>query len=281
MYGAFSGGGVAILSGAGGGGGGGGGRLEKVYRRKDVRVARSADKWFRLGRVVRPNEIPAKWLAGRARPREPSFRRGGGKRTHDADADADAETAGTPIYRLDQTEVYEPPAVREGRVPRNKFGNVEVYVPSMVPRGGVHVAHEQAARAARTLGIDYAPALTGFRFRGRQGTAVLDGVVVAAEFGEAMGAVLEGLADAQQEADEERRRRAALRAWRRLFVGLTIRERIWSGVDEAERREADRQAELEAQLAEASSGATDEFDMVVDDDGDVGGDGLGGGFLVE
>lgn len=242
--------------------------LEKIYRRKDVCVARSATKWYRLGREIKPNEIPAKWLPKKVK----RSRRG----SPEAEAEAEAEEqAGTPIYRHDQTEAYEPPPVRNGRVPKNKFGNIEVYVPNMVPRGAVHIVHEHATRAALTLGIDYAPALTGFQFRGRQGTAVLHGIVVAAEFDEAIRAVMAGLGDAEQEAAEERRRLGVLMVWRRLMMGLRIRERIWGGVDKEEREEAERQAEAEAGLGDAASDVTEEFDMVMNEDGE------GGGFLIE
>ncbi|KAL7810022.1 hypothetical protein V8C44DRAFT_123326 [Trichoderma aethiopicum] len=242
--------------------------LEKVFRRKDVRIARSAEKWFRLGREVKPLEIPAKWLPKRVQKKR--FGR------EDEEQEAEEGDAGVPIYTSEQTELYEPPPVRNGRVPKNKFGNIEVYVPSMVPKGGVHIASEYARRAAYILGIDCAPALTGFQFKGRQGTAVLNGVVVAKEHEEAVRAVIQGMVDLEQEMEEDKRRYVALKLWRRFLMGLRIRERIWSGVGEEERKEADRQAELEAELGGAESDETEEFDMVVDDD-DEG----GGGFLVE
>ncbi|KAL6875224.1 hypothetical protein J3F83DRAFT_730386 [Trichoderma novae-zelandiae] len=242
--------------------------LEKVFRRKDVRIARSAEKWFRLGREVKPGEIPAKWLPKRVHKRR--FGR------EEEEEESLGDDAGIPIYTSDQTELYEPPPVRNGRVPKNKFGNVEVYVPSMVPRGGVHIASEHARRAAYLLGIDCAPALTGFQFKGRQGTAVLNGVVVAKEYEEAVRAAIQGMLDLEQEMEDDKRRYVALKLWRRFLMGLRIRERIWSGVGEEERKEADRQAELDAELGEATSDETEEFDMVVDDD-----DEEGGGFLVE
>ncbi|TFB06637.1 DNA repair protein rhp41 [Trichoderma ghanense] len=243
--------------------------LEKVFRRKDVRIARSAEKWFRLGREVKPLEIPAKWL-----PKRVQKRRFG--REEEQEEESNEGDAGIPIYTSDQTELYEPPPVRNGRVPKNKFGNIEVYVPSMVPKGGVHIASEYARRAAYLLGIDCAPALTGFQFKGRQGTAVLNGVVVAKENEEAVRAAIQGMVDLEQEMEDDKRRYVALKLWRRFLMGLRIRERIWSGVGEEERKEADRQAELEAELGGAESDETEEFDMVVDDD-DEG----GGGFLVE
>lgn len=244
------------------------GPLEKVYRRKDVMVARSEDKWYRMGRLVKPNEIPPKWLPKKSK-------------TRGFDAPDDNDLAGLPIYTLDQTELYEPPPVRNGRVPKNKFGNIDAYVPSMIPRGAVHIRDERATKAAHLLGIDYAPALTGFSFSGRHGTAVLSGVVVAEEYAEAVHAVLEGLGTQEQEAEEEHRRLVALRQWKRFLVALRIRERVWSGATEEERREADREAELEAELRDAPSDVTEEYDMEEGDD-DFGDDDYGGGgFLPE
>lgn len=243
---------------------------EKIYRRRDVRIARSADKWYRMGRRVKANEIPVKWLPRRARPRDRNGRRYVDDRDHDHDDDDDAG-GGVPLYTTEQTDLYEPPPVLNGRVPKNKFGNIDVYVPSMIPRGAVHISHEHAARAAFLAGVDYAPALTGFSFQGRHGTAVLRGVVVAKEFEEAVRAVMGGMADLEQEAEDERRGVAARRMWRRLLKGLRIRERIWSRVGEEERREAEAEAR-----AEVGSETTDEFDMVVEEE-----EGGGGGFLVE
>lgn len=253
------------------------GPLEKIYRRKDVRVGRTVDKWYRLGREVKPMEIPAKWLPKKAK------RKG---RSWDEDEDEDEQgVAGTPLYTLDQTELYEPAPVRDGKVPKNKFGNIDVYVPSMVPRGGVHINHENARLAAHVIGVDYAPALTGFSFNGRQGTAVLSGVVVATESEDATNAVIEGLADLEQEFEEERRRLGALKMWRRMLMSLRIREQVWAGVDPEMRREAERDADMKAEMENAESDVTEEFDMEVDsEDDDLGGGGFmadddGGGFI--
>ncbi len=74
--------------------------LQRIYRRRDVRVAYSADKWFRTGRVVRPDSVPAKWL-----PKKPK-RKGG---LYDDDGDDDDEEdpvldgpTGTPIFTFER-----------------------------------------------------------------------------------------------------------------------------------------------------------------------------------
>ncbi|KAM0202420.1 hypothetical protein ACHAPI_001611 [Fusarium lateritium] len=245
------------------------GPLEKIYRRRDVKIARSADKWYRLGREVKPLEIPVKWLPKKVKPKNPL----------DDDRDEDVEgDAGTPVYTEDQTELYEPPPVRNGIVPKNKFGNIDVYVPSMVPKGGTHIVHEHAARAAFLAGVDYAPALTGFSFKGRHGTAVLNGIVVAKEYEEGVRTIIDSLGGLEQEMEDERRRHRAYRAWRKFLMALRIREQIWSGVDADERKAADdkaaKEAQIDQEIEDASSDVTEEFDMADDDD-------MGGGFMVD
>lgn len=282
--------------------------LERIYRRADVRVVRSRERWYRAGRVVREGEEAAKsWVRPRRRK---GFggrgRRGGGESEGEGDGDGegddddpdrvglfgDAARGYTPLYMMEQTDPYVAPPVVNGRVPKNKFGNLDLYVPSMVPRGGVHVRHERAAQAAFVLGVDYAPALTGFEFRGRQGTAVLNGVVVPEEAGEGVWAVIEGLEDMEAEEEQERRSRRALRMWSRFLKGLRIRERIWAGVDEeAEEEAGDMNDKGKGKAVEQDEDVGMEDvsgdDMggggffVPDEDDDGGDDGGGGGFIVE
>lgn len=104
-------------------------RLETIYRRRDVKIARSADAWYRLGREVKIGEQPVKIVPAKRRPEDENF--------EDA-VDID-EPAGTNLYTENQTEFYEPPPIINGRVPKNSFGNLDIFVPSMVPKGGVYI----------------------------------------------------------------------------------------------------------------------------------------------
>ncbi|TID07642.1 DNA repair protein rhp41 [Colletotrichum higginsianum] len=209
--------------------------LEKVYRRKDVRIARSRDKWYRMGREVKPMEVPVKFLPRRSNTKPGDY-------VDDGYGGDERNAAGTPVFTQEQTEVYHAPPVVNGRVPKNKFGNIDVYVASMVPEGGVHIHDEfdTAVRAACMLGIDYAPALSGFQFKGKQGTAVFNGVVVAQEYELAVRAVMGGFEDMDAQAELNKRSLAALHTWRRFLVALRIRERVWAGADAEERAEEER-----------------------------------------
>ncbi|KAJ5662092.1 uncharacterized protein N7477_009708 [Penicillium maclennaniae] len=196
--------------------------LDPVYRRSDVHVVRSADKWYRLGRDVKVGEHPLKHVRA-TRP----------KSGIDSD-DEDNEPEQTALYAEYQTEIYQPPPVVQGRIPKNAYGNLDIYVPSMVPPGGVHVRKPEAARAARILGIDYADAVTGFDFKGRRGTAVIEGIVIACEYKEALEEVMRGMADERHRAALEARSAEALRVWRLFLVKLRIAERVkeYIGSDE-------------------------------------------------
>ncbi|ROW01350.1 hypothetical protein VMCG_05889 [Cytospora schulzeri] len=209
------------------------GPLEKIYRRKDVKVARSADKWYRMGREVKPGEEPVKVLPKRKKPQ----RRGRLAFDEEEESSDDdpvlgpSPGKGVPIYTFDQTQLYVPPPVVAGRIPKNKFGNLDTYVPSMVPAGGAHVVHPRAGHAAHVLGVDYAPALTGFDWKGRKGTAVYSGVVVPAEAEEGVRAVIEGFEDLEQMLEEEKRSWRALATWKKLLRGLRIRKSVFAGED--------------------------------------------------
>lgn len=190
--------------------------LEPVYRRADVHTVRSADGWYRLGRDIKVGEQPLKRV---------TLNRNKISRINADDEDRD-EPVETPLYAAFQTELYKPPPVVNGRVPKNAYGNLDVYVPSMVPPGGFHLKHPEAARAARILGIDYADVVTGFDFKGRHGTAVFNGIVAANEYREALEDVLKGLEDERIQEELDRRSEQALRLWKLFLVKLRIAERV-------------------------------------------------------
>lgn len=242
----------------------GGKKLENVYRRRDVRIVRSADAWYRLGRDVKMGEQPMKTVPAKRRPDD------------DAIDEAD-ERPGTNLYTEDQTELYEPPPVVRGCIPKNSFGNIDIYVSSMVPKGGVHIPYEEASRAARLLGIDFADALTGFEFRGRHGTAVLKGVVVASEYHEAMLAIIEGFRNEKERERERLRAVATLRMWKKFLIGLRIKERV-DGYDvEGEGPDGNTVNDVESDDSDVYVPDDDEGGGFLPDDDDDG----GGGFFPE
>ncbi|GMH98626.1 hypothetical protein TL16_g13420, partial [Triparma laevis f. inornata] len=63
------------------------------------------------------------------------------------------------LYGFWQTEKYVLPYIDiSTKIPKNEYGNIEL---SLMNPGLAHVPVRGLARAARKLGIDYAPCLTG------------------------------------------------------------------------------------------------------------------------
>jgi len=114
----------------------------------------------------------------------------------------------------------------KGKVPKNDFGNIDLYVPSMLPPGGVHIPFKGVAKIARKLGFDFAEAVTGFEFRKRRAVPLIEGIVVSVE-NEAVivEAFLEAEEDAEEKAKAKRLERVHKR-WVRLVQGLRIRQRL-------------------------------------------------------
>ncbi|KAJ9640405.1 hypothetical protein H2199_005944 [Coniosporium tulheliwenetii] len=200
-----------------------------------------------------------------------------------------------PPLRLLPNRALHPSPVVNGLIPKNAYGNLDVYVPSMVPPGGVHIWAAEAAKAARLLGVDYADAVMGFQFRGRHGTAVLEGVVVAAEYGEAVQAVVDGFADRRVEEEERKRSAVALGMWRRFLKGLRIVEHVrqYETQEEKARRIAEAMDEGEEEVEEEGAEEAGGFfpDAMQRDaaeptarrvrSGVAGGDAYGGGFVPD
>jgi xeroderma pigmentosum group C-complementing protein len=221
-------------------------RFELVYRRQNVHVVKSADKWFRLGREVKVGEVPLKT----SMPRR-------GTRAHQSPMEEDEEVpVGVGMYAVFQTQLYVPPPItRDGMVPRNRYGNIDVYVPSMIPEGGVWVRMPEAKHAAKLLKIDYADAVTGFDFKGRHGTARIDGVVVAEQHFEAMEQTCDALREGREEDLLANRRREAVRMWKRFLVGLREVDRIDGYLRDADKVEASKARERNDTQEEEDGGA--------------------------
>lgn len=166
-------------------------------------------------------------------------------RGRESSHELDTEAAQTALYGLYQTDLYIPQPVVNGRIPRNNYGNIDVYMPSMVPPGAVHIRALDAKHAAKLLNVDYADAVTGFSFKGRHGTAIVEGIIVASEFRDAVEAVLDGMAYAKAEAMEASRSAEALRLWRRFLVGMRVVRRVRAYRNDGEGDEEDRIADEE------------------------------------
>jgi len=255
-------------------------RDEPVYRRADVLACKTVETWHKEGRQVKAGERPLKRVPYRAvtlvrrREVEEAARQSG-------------ETPLQGLYAEHQTEWIVPdPIGADGVIPKNTFGNIDVYVPSMVPRGAVHIPLRGTAKLCKKLGIEFAEACTGFEFGKQRAVPVLTGVVVAEEHEDAVIDAWEEDQERQRVKDEAKREALVLGLWKKFYVGMVIRERVRREYHEVELGgEADGQA-TGNQLTEEQEG------FVPSGDPDAGAGGfflpgydedevVGGGFLLD
>nr|KAF6311459.1 XPC complex subunit, DNA damage recognition and repair factor [Myotis myotis] len=191
-------------------------RGEAVYSRDCVQTLHSRDTWLKQGRVVRLGEVPYKMVKGysnrarRARLAEPQLQ--------------DQNDLG--LFGKWQTEEYQPPVAVDGKVPRNEFGNVYLFLPSMMPVGCVQLNLPNLNRVARKLGIDCVPAVTGFDFHKGYSHPITDGYIVCEEYKDVLLAAWENEQALIEKKEKEKREKRALENWKLLAKGLLIRERL-------------------------------------------------------
>ncbi|KAI7282942.1 Rad4-domain-containing protein [Hortaea werneckii] len=190
-----------------------------VFKRDDVLACKTVESWHKEGRALKEGEQPMKLVPMRAvtlvRKRE----------MEDAQRET-GEKLKQGLYAWDQTDWIIPPPIENGVIPKNAFGNMDVYVPTMVPKGAVHLPLKGSAKLCRKLGIDYAEACTGFEFGKQRAVPVLTGVVVAKEN---EGMVRDAWRAEQEEVrrkEDTKRTGLALQWWRKMLLGLRVLERM-------------------------------------------------------
>ena len=192
---------------------------ENVYLRKDVVRCLSAESWHKEGRQPKFGETPLKLVPIRAvtltrkREIEEQERQTGEKPTQG-------------LYSREQTEYIIPPPIEDGIIPKNAYGNIDCFVPSMVPKGAVHVPLRGTVRICKQLGIDYAEAVTGFEFGNKMAVPVITGVVIASENEHALIDAWEAYEAQQRIKEEAKQQKGILAMWRKMIMGLRINERM-------------------------------------------------------
>jgi len=136
------------------------------------------------------------------------------------------------LYGYWQTKEYDPPHAQNGRVPRNEFGNVELFQPRMLPHGCVHLrGMPNLNRVCRKLHLDCAAAVVGFDAHGGFSHAVYDGWVVCVEHKDL---ILDAYRQEEIEAHKraiEKNKEKVLGNWKKLIQGVIIRERLKAKYD--------------------------------------------------
>ncbi|KUI68588.1 DNA repair protein rhp42 [Cytospora mali] len=192
---------------------------EPVHLRKDVVQVKSEETWHKQGRAPKPGVEPLKRAPYRAATTN--------RRREIAEAEAaSGHKVLQGLYSYDQTDWIIPPPIRDGIIPKNQYGNIDLFVEHMLPEGAAHVPYRGAIRVCRRLEIDFAEAVVDFEFGHRMAVPVIQGVVIAEEF---YDKVMEELAKDEAEKarkEDEKRRKLVHATWRKLLMGMRIVERV-------------------------------------------------------
>ncbi len=192
---------------------------ESVYLRTDVVAVKSAETWHKQGRAPLEGAQPLKMVPYRAATLN--------RRREIAEAEAaTGERVLQALYSFEQTDWIIPAPIRDGVIPKNTYGNIDLFAPHMCPQGAVHVPFRGALRVCRKLGVDCAEAVVDFEFGHRMAVPVIQGVVVAAEHHDR---VMKALARDEAERarkEDQKRQAAALSMWRKMLMGLRVVKRI-------------------------------------------------------
>lgn len=169
-----------------------------VYPRSSVHRALTSDGWNRQGRSVKEGEKPCKVLNG--------------KKTNND---------GNDLYAEWQTKTFEPLKMINGKIPKNSFGNIEIFHPAMVPNGAVHImGYPEAVKVAKKLGLDYARAVTGFDFYRGKPIPRLEGIVINMEQRQLLLSAISEFVKNSIEEESQKRESRVLKLWARLTRGM-------------------------------------------------------------
>jgi len=201
--------------------------FEDIFPRKALKKLHTRGTWLQNARVVRDGEVPMKMVASWMQNKK---------------AGTDSDAKNSPLFGEWQTDWYKAPIAKEGLVPRNDFGNVDLYQMCMLPIGTVFLEDLDefgvVSRVCRKLGIDAAKAVVGFD--GKKGYPKIGGYVICKEFEQTVrDAYVEAAAISDDKARQKSRSRAK-KNWRKLLALYFAKkkvERLFAG------REVDPQLE--------------------------------------
>ncbi|KAH8678871.1 hypothetical protein BGZ60DRAFT_352279, partial [Tricladium varicosporioides] len=241
---------------------------EKVFLRKDVVHCKTMETWHKEGRAPKVGEEPLKRVPYRAATTN--------RRRELAEAEkAAGEKVLQGLFSRDQTDWIIPPPIENGIIPKNNFGNIDLYVDSMLPEGAVHIPMRGTVKICKRLGIDYAEAVTGFEFGHRMAVPIITGVVVAEEHHDDIMNEWHKDEAERIRKEDERKRKATINMWRKFLMGLRIvkRQRLMAQRDEDNAGGFFPEGHNEEEPETHQSGF---FPVAQPDDDDQG-----GGFIIE
>lgn len=206
--------------------------LFPVFFRNCVIVGKSEQQWKFLGRSVRPEEINKEIKSTRSLLPRTIAR----KRIFNLNILNKApELNSVKLYSFGQTCPYIKPKVNYSSstslaiLPRNKFGNIEIYKPNMVPDDCTWIQLSEIEKCLREKlnNIQFVPVITGFSFK-KNGFAIplKNGVIVLDSDVKRVKHLWLSYKIEQYRLMKEQKLNVVLDTWRELLKKLKIKSRL-------------------------------------------------------
>eukprot|EP01101_Sappina_pedata_P007929 TRINITY_DN428_c1_g1_i1.p1 TRINITY_DN428_c1_g1~~TRINITY_DN428_c1_g1_i1.p1 ORF type:complete len:657 (-),score=115.43 TRINITY_DN428_c1_g1_i1:71-2041(-) len=218
-----------------------------VYLRENLYLLHSIDKWLQNGREVKAGEQPLKRVKSRAnalhgvkktkkkQEKELDSLRIGpsvpdeddddfGMNQEDQSEEKEKDTIG--LYGIWQTEVFKAVPPKDGRISRNRFGNIYLFKPEMLPEGTTFLTEPGLGKTARKLGIDWSAAQTGWEYQGRRAFPAFGGIVVCSEFKDSLLLAYEEEKATSEQNRLDKIRKNAMARWNKFAKALQVVRRL-------------------------------------------------------
>ena len=148
---------------------------------------------------------------------------------------AGQEDATTGLYGKWQTELYKAPPVVDGMIPRNRFNNIYLFRPTMLPAGCVHIPYPGVVTLAMKRNLEAVSAMVGWQSKGGRSFPELRGAVVLQENAAELTAAILEQRRVKAERDALRRKKRVRKAWLTLAKVLSERHKVKAKIKEEQK----------------------------------------------
>ncbi|KAI8900661.1 hypothetical protein BC833DRAFT_549073 [Globomyces pollinis-pini] len=185
---------------------------ELVYPRTLVQKLFTEEGWKRQGRVLKDNSIPLKTI-----PKAKS------RKANQSTEELETESQ---LFAHFQTDDWPVAVIENGIIPKNQYGNIEIFHESMRPIGSIHIKDNRYAPIARKLKIDFAKVVVGFEFTKGQTVPTYEGILVGEESEDLLHSAFIDEMHLKKRNDMKKKEKLVLTRWKKITLGLLLKNRL-------------------------------------------------------
>ena len=199
-------------------------KKEPVYFKNSLLVGKSEQQWKFLGRSIKPGEIPIK--LAKATPRTIY-----NKRLYNQNEINDPSLNQVKLYSFSQTCPYIKLKVTKSQdngkliLPRNKYGNIEIFRENMIPDDCVWLKLTNIENILKNK-AQFVPVVPGFAFKAGQAIPIKQGVIVLKQEETRIKKIWLSGRIKEHKAQLAQRRLKLLYTWKFIYKHLQIKKRL-------------------------------------------------------